>query len=263
VVLASGPHLSAFAIDSTSAYWTNLDRAGMSCTQCNGTVMKIPLDGGTPVALAAGQASPAGIAVGASDLVWANAGDGTGNGTMMRMPLRGGAAVALVSNPSPLIPTTLAVDGTSIYWTNQGNAGTPCTRPCGVMRMPLGGGNPVNLAPGMFGAVDATSIYWAGDNGLMRMPLGGGNSMILLSGAPADPVPFAVDATTLYWAGIHTLWSAPLTGGQFYGNSARISPLGPELDRTSHLIPTSIAVDATSVYWTDAKQLVIGLNPVI
>ncbi len=48
------------------------------------------------------------------------------------------------------------MDATNVYWTNQ-YAGT-------VMKVPTGGGSPVTLAAGTFGAyglaIDSTNAYW-------------------------------------------------------------------------------------------------------
>jgi hypothetical protein len=66
----------AIAIDSTTAYWTNL----------SGTVMKVSLSGGTPTLLATGQPTPTGIAVNGSSVYWVNANNGTGTpGSVMRL----------------------------------------------------------------------------------------------------------------------------------------------------------------------------------
>jgi hypothetical protein len=56
-------------------------------------------------------------------------------------------------------PYGVAVDSTSVYWTNSGVG----TSDGAVMKVPIGGGTPTTLASGptSFGiAVDATSVYW-------------------------------------------------------------------------------------------------------
>ncbi|MGB7809826.1 MAG: hypothetical protein WBP56_01705 [Polyangia bacterium] len=67
--LASGqnnPH--GVAIDAANIYWT---------ANYTGTVVKVPIGGGTPTTLASGQNNPARIAVDATSVYWTNYGDGT------------------------------------------------------------------------------------------------------------------------------------------------------------------------------------------
>ncbi len=108
--LASGQPLS-LAVDAKSVYWTN---AG---TQANGygdgSVMSVPIGGGTVVTLATGQNNPYGIAVDADTVFWTTLG-----GTVMSVPIGGGAANTLASGQ--LFPLAIARDPASVYWTDRG-----------------------------------------------------------------------------------------------------------------------------------------------
>lgn len=68
------------AVDAASIYWTTNNPT-------TGTVMKVPLAGGTPVPLAETQASPHSIAVAGGFVYWTNQGDGTPN-TGLFCPIR-------------------------------------------------------------------------------------------------------------------------------------------------------------------------------
>jgi len=64
------------AVDATRVYWTNVN---------GGTVMTVPIVGGTPTHLASGQANPLGIAVDATRVYWTTDEDGT----VMKVPTAG------------------------------------------------------------------------------------------------------------------------------------------------------------------------------
>ena len=113
------------AIDATSVYWTTCgDPTG-------GSVLKVPKIGGEPITLATGDRL-SGIAVDAVNVYWIAGSEDGSVGAVMKVPVNGGAATTLAARPGQ--PANIAVDDTSVYWTEQ-MAGS-------VMRMPLGGGVP-------------------------------------------------------------------------------------------------------------------------
>jgi formylglycine-generating enzyme required for sulfatase activity len=264
VTLASGrAGPAAIAVDATNAYWTD---------SADGTVMKVPLDGGVPTLLASGQTPefvtsfPTPIAVDATSVYWTN------THAVMKVALGGGAPTTLATGLSQ--PGAMAVDATNVYWTD-GSAGA-------VMKVPLGGGTPVTLAsvattPNSI-AVDGTSVYWTNTDGtVMKAPIGGGNALTLAVGQVA-PRTIAVDATSVYWTNspgavmkLALAGGTPVALGAFGGVSFTmvVNATGiysPTADKVMAMPLTggtpvtlsttngaySIAVAGTKVYWTDA-----------
>jgi hypothetical protein len=75
--------------------------------------MKMPLDGGVPITLAAGRTGlDAAIVVDAPDSVYWTEGQLS---TLVKVALQGGTPTTLVTGQSIGAPT---VDGTSVYWTD-------------------------------------------------------------------------------------------------------------------------------------------------
>ena len=233
--LASGQDQpGGIAVDATSVYWTT------NYSNVVGTVMKVPIGGGTPTTLASGQDYPGPIAVDATSVYWNNY-----VGTVMKVPIGGGTPTTLASGPGGNPPGTLVVDATNVYWLTAGGTA--------LLKVPLGGGTPTTLAtPASSGgdytggaiAVDATSVYWTQSNAVMKVPIGGGTPTTLASGREL-PAAIAVDATSVYWTEFSTVQSGtvmkmPLGGGT------------PITLASGQRQPSGIAVDATSVYWTDA-----------
>jgi hypothetical protein len=249
VVLASfGCCGGDIAVDETTVYWTVVGRCQPDGGNCTGTVSKMPLDGGAVLALAPEQNNPAGLAVDATHVYWANSGspctDGAGpcSGAILSVPLGGGAITTLASQLDA--PGRVAVDTTSIYWTNQGrgcpiDAGPSCAG--SIMTMPLQGGTPMTLASALNYpsdiAVAGENVYWTDlENGtVMKVPRLGGVTTMLASGQNG-PMGITTDATNVYWTG---------------GDGVRMVPsIGGSITTLATGVAQGIAVDPSGIYWT-------------
>ena len=151
-------------------------------------------------------------------------------------------------------PTSVAVDGTSVYWTVlpprlPGEGGPP---EGAILKAPLGGGAVTTLASVLavdFGAVlvDDTSIYWSNNAGMtdqvMKADKTDGRNPTVLA-RPGYVVGLAIDFTSVYWAtqflpGTDTtaVMKIDKTGG---------SPVTLATEQSSIGRP---AVDSTNIYY--------------
>jgi hypothetical protein len=128
-VVSPPPNAQSFftsiAVDATQVYWANYGESNEP-TNTNGTIMKVPLGGGTATTLASGQHDPYAIVVDSSNVYWGNAGTQTeayNDGAVMKVPLGGGTPTTLATGQGGVYG--IAVDETSVYWTTQETSQTP------------------------------------------------------------------------------------------------------------------------------------------
>lgn len=151
-------------------------------------------------------------------------------------------------------PTSIAVDGTSVYWTVlppdlPGEAGQP---EGAILKAPLGGGAVTTLASVLavdFGAVlvDDTSVYWFNNSGMtdrvMKADKTDGGSPSVLASAGLV-VGMALDSTSVYWTtqflpGTDT--TAVMKIGKMGGSPVTLATEQSSIGRP--------AVDSTNVYY--------------
>lgn len=273
VVLASGQYNpQAIAVDGTSVYFT-VNATGAAGA---GSVRSVPVDGGTVSTLATGQNGPYGVVVDGANAYWvatATLPGGKGYGTVLSVPLTGGTAPTTLvdtstwtGNETDDYPTSLALQGSTLYFTTLGGA---------IGSVPSSGGAVTFLAVGLNLyeqssqqiAVDSSGVYWvcAGLGAGCSYPVDGGTIGPNLLSAPLSGLPdggtpatvvstswganFAIaeDTTSLYWSdSAGFILSAPKTGGAsttLASNQDVGASQGPFLP--------SLAADASNVYWTD------------
>lgn len=148
-VLASGVgDVLGLAVDATSVYWAQ------------GSVMQVPIAGGSPTTLACTDSTD--VAVDSANVYCL---DSDNPGGMSEAPKAAGSAVtSLWTSSGGVSPVALAVDGTSVYWTSSDNE---------VRRVPIGGGSVTVVASGPGGAgqivVDSANVYWTTETAVVKI----------------------------------------------------------------------------------------------
>ena len=268
-VVATGQNNPSFlAVDNGVLYWTNIGdgtvvRANVDGTgrqiiatgqsapwvikvsaghvyfgndTTGGNVVGMLADGGSPIDLSDAQASPRGICVTSSYVLFDT--EDTNAGSVQRVGLDGKGLTVLTTQTNG--PKDLVTDGTYAYW-----AATPDGH---INRIKIAGGAPevVADASAPFGLTIAGNFLYftnhlaGGQGGSVGRVSTAGLSEVILSSAEALPRAVATDATYLYWTneGDGTVKRVPLAGGPITVLAAGQST------------PWGIAVDDAFVYWS-------------
>jgi hypothetical protein len=210
--LATGLIGPRIAIDDVNVYWTD----GYA-----GNVQKVPLAGGTVTTLASGIVS-ASMALSPSGIYFSTFTGVANQDTVQRVPLAGGTPQVIASGLTEV--GGIAVDGTSVYWSQVFDYRTGF-----VQKAPLEGGPVTGLASPVDGVYQPGSlsvrggfVYWSDSNSgaIRRAPTSGATPPSAFITTNNKSYALTTDASNVYWteldvnvAGQWLLRAAPLAGG--------------------------------------------------
>lgn len=195
-----------------------------------GTVSRVA-PGGSPIVLASGLSNLTGLAVDNFSAYWL---ENDNPGTVNKASINGGGAVTVLAS-NRLSLAAIATDGINVYWLEN-------TLPASIFRVPVGGGAisqvTFNLPASTGLAVDSTSLYWLEGTSVRKMPKAGG-AIATIGTATAQSI--ATDGVRLFFtnSAANNIRTMPVAGGAL----STLHTAAPSL--------TGVAVDATSVYWSE------------
>jgi hypothetical protein len=231
ISLASSITPFAIAVDSTSVYWTsfldtNVVKADKN-TGANPTILMSYSDPQMRIFL------PTGIALDDGGVFVAD----QATGYVLSCPIGGcgnnPTTVAFQDGGSPLL---VAVDSTSVYWTDGLND---------IWKAPRGGGAVTHVSTYAMGKnadikVDSQFIYWTVDDGTVQKVALAGGAPTKLVGGQANANWMTLGNNSVYW----TTLSDPgvISGSPLMGAMVNILAGGQHS-------PEGVAVDGTNIYW--------------
>jgi hypothetical protein len=238
--------------DERYLYWTDGD---------DGTVTRLPKDGGIPLVLATDLPRPGPITLSDGWLYWINSRYETVDhqhvprGSVVRMP-KGGGDVEVIAREHDS-PEAIAVHGDTVAWTTFGDGLATGT----VKMRTIPDGRVITLAtrqkqPRSI-ALDAECVYWANygnkrphyftDGSVMRMPRDGGRKRFVIAKNESMPHGMVMDEGHIYWT----------TSTEFYDRDRWGAVEKRRKGGKSVIVPLvlwprpegRLALDATHVYW--------------
>ncbi len=172
-----------------TVYWTNFG----SGTSADGSIVSLPLSGGTPLTLETGRMTPQGIGADDFYIFWAE----SASNQIVRRPLGTSMLTALPAGASSS-PTAVAMGGGSVYWSDGVAGGSVDTSLEGTLAIaPVQGGQATPWSI----AVDATYVYWvdfANPGAVWQVAISGGQKQQVGTG-DIYPIRIASDATSAFW----------------------------------------------------------------
>ena len=213
-----------------------------------GATARVPLDGGA----AAWKSPPPGgspgfgLVLASSSLYWAM----QSSNAIDTISVDGGGETAIVTNQTS--PVEIAGDDGAIFWANQSSTQGS------IVAESLPSGSPTPLTPAMNAqhiSSDSNNVYYvaAGSGGwpaVLSIPRAGGAAKELFGhdgGLPLGygPIAIATDGNAVYTA---------LSDGKIYKAALDGSGATVVVTKTSAQ-PTTLLVDATSLYWIEGSQI--------
>jgi hypothetical protein len=279
-VIATAQTLTAcLASDANALYWA--DQGG---TQ--NRILKVGKAGGTPTALASGGDDRTCVVVDDTNAYYVD-GD-----NIMKVPLAGGSASAVLMGQH-VLKSLIAVQGGFVYWVTDvyGNVDAFNGKNA-LVRVPVGGGTietlyaQVNGNPGGL-RVDANTIYYSDLDGMFGRPKSGGTA-VTYGMSTIHSNSFALDAMHLVMDEVNDVGSGDVAVMRLDGMSRVVVSMqqastlaidgsGVYGRQNNHLVyfsldgqstltlaaeaPRAIALDATTIYFTDGSSILKAGKP--